>query len=304
MQLAERALYAAREGGDGPREMTALADRGLACLGEGDTLRAEDLLGGALARARQLGDRSTGLGVMIDLGLAALVSGRPDRAREILGPPLTLARAIGDRPAEKLALDRMGEAHSRLGDHALALAHFARALSIAAELGDGQHEGDLLWRVAIQHSEMGRRDLADAYAQAAVDLMRRLGRPQAGWYAHHLAGFRSGQVEAGTSGPGSRGGAAGYLGASIDTSPLATHADPRSPKNPGPLRMALSAAGSMAKFLGSGFVTAAPEVYRTRVEACASCEHHTGLRCRACGCFTATKARLRHERCPVGKWRP
>jgi hypothetical protein len=28
----------------------------------------------------------------------------------------------------------------------------------------------------------------------------------------------------------------------------------------------------------------------------------TGLRCRICGCFTAAKARLDHERCPAGKW--
>jgi hypothetical protein len=147
--------------------------------------------------------------------------------------------------------------------------------------------------------------VAAAHAQAAVDLMRRLGRPQAGWYAHHLAGFRSGRVEATPSGPGPMGDLpASYLGASIDASPLEARPGPRPPKGPGPLRMALSAAGSMAKFLGSGFATAAPEVHRRRIEACASCEHHTGLRCRVCGCFTAAKARLQHERCPVGRWRP
>ena len=26
------------------------------------------------------------------------------------------------------------------------------------------------------------------------------------------------------------------------------------------------------------------------------------VRCRACGCFTAVKARLPHEHCPAGKW--
>ena len=304
LQLAESALSAARESGDGRREMMTLADLGLACLREGNTLRAGELLDESLVKARQIGDRSTELVVMIDMGLVALVSGRPDRAKQILAPSLTLAQAIGDRVAEKLALDRMGEAISKSGDHAFALAHFNRALSIASELGDGQHEADLLWRVAVQHSESGRRDLADEHAQAAVDLMRRLGRPQADWYAHHLAGFRSGRVDAATPGLGPRGGAADHPGSSIDMGPVASHADPPSPRNAGPLRMALSAAGSMAKFLGSGFGTAAPEVYRGRVEACASCEYHTGLRCRVCGCFTAAKARLRHERCPVGKWRP
>ena len=141
---------------DGPREMTALADLGLACLKEGDVPRAEGLLGEALAAARRLGDGPAELGVMIDLGLAALASGRPDRARQILGPLAARARAVGDRPAEKLALDRLGEAHSSQGDHAGALAHFERALAIASGLGDGRHEADLLWRIAIEHDGLGR----------------------------------------------------------------------------------------------------------------------------------------------------
>jgi hypothetical protein len=58
----------------------------------------------------------------------------------------------------------------------------------------------------------------------------------------------------------------------------------------------------MAQFLGSGFKTASPETSAARLAACASCGHHTGLRCRICGCFTAAKARLDHERCPAGKW--
>jgi hypothetical protein len=66
--------------------------------------------------------------------------------------------------------------------------------------------------------------------------------------------------------------------------------------------MAQTAAKAMAQFVGSGFKTAAPETAAARLAVCASCPHHTGLRCRICGCFTAAKARLDHERCPAGKW--
>src|SRR5262249_50278668 len=74
--------------------------------------------------------------------------------------------------------------------------------------------------------------------------------------------------------------------------------------DPGLLRMALSAAKSMAKFLGSGLKTVTPQVYLGRLAICAGCEHHTGVRCRLCGCFTNAKARMAHEQCPIKKWTP
>ena len=304
LQLAERALDAARGGGDGRRLAAALGDLAAASLGDKDARRAEGLLGEAIEEARRLGDRSMELGLMIDLGLVALVSGRSDRAREVLGPLPSRARAIGDRPAEKLALDRLGQARSRLGEHVDALACFVRALEIASGLGDGRHEADLLWRVAIEHAELDRPGQAAAHARAAVALMRRLGLPQAAWYAHHLDGFHSGGPGATIAALAPAGGAEmGYPGGAIDTTSVAARVAPPPSGGPGPLRMALSAAGSMAKFLGSGFRTASADLHRARVEACSTCEHHTGLRCRVCGCFTAAKARLEHERCPVGRWR-
>jgi len=66
--------------------------------------------------------------------------------------------------------------------------------------------------------------------------------------------------------------------------------------------MALTATKAMAAFLGSGFKTAPRETYRDRLSVCASCPHHTGLRCRICGCITSAKAHLLHERCPEGRW--
>jgi len=66
--------------------------------------------------------------------------------------------------------------------------------------------------------------------------------------------------------------------------------------------MGLSAAKAMVGFVGSGFKTASAETQQQRLQVCASCEHHTGLRCRLCSCFTAVKARLPFEHCPIGKW--
>ena len=105
-----------------------------------------------------------------------------------------------------------------------------------------------------------------------------------------------------TSGP------ADYLGGSLvagvmaGPTPAQAQANSKGTTGPGLLRMALSATKSIAQFAGSGFKTTPPDLRRRRIETCATCEHHTGMRCKICGCFTAAKSRLAHESCPIGKW--
>jgi hypothetical protein len=154
-------------------------------------------------------------------------------------------------------------------DPARALPYFEQALALARELGDRQHQANLLWYAGIQNAELGRRDLALAQAQEAVDLLRSLGKPQADWYAHHLENYRTNNTggtlpAASATGPG--GSAEDYLGGSIVASVMASQqpAPWSSANSPGLLRMAISAAKSMAQFLGSGFKTATPAVYQAR----------------------------------------
>ena len=86
-------------------------------------------------------------------------------------------------------------------------------------------------------------------------------------------------------------------------SPLATGpaAASTAAHGPGLLRMAISATKSMTQYIESGFEGVSTEVQERRLATCATCEHHTGLRCRICGCFTNVKSRLAHESCPIGK---
>ena len=70
-----------------------------------------------------------------------------------------------------------------------------------------------------------------------------------------------------------------------------------------PLRFSESLwARGAARFVGGGMRTVPAETRRVRLATCEACEHHTGTRCRLCGCFTAVKTQLPHERCPVAKW--
>jgi hypothetical protein len=68
------------------------------------------------------------------------------------------------------------------------------------------------------------------------------------------------------------------------------------------MRIAQSVARAMVKFVGSGMKTVSPATQQKRLQTCGDCEHHTGVRCRLCGCFTRVKTLLPHETCPAGKW--
>lgn len=277
---AEQLLSAARRAGDSRKETTALTDMGILCAREGDAHGAIALLGDNLASVRQFGDPSWESDVLIHLGSSLLAVGQAARGFSLMEEGLALAHGCGDRYAEKAALERLAGAHAHLRDPSRSLSFYERALVLAQEVDDRQNVAELLWSLAIQHAELNQRDRAIARGQEAVDLWTQTGKPQARWFDEHLKRYRTGEaaIQPGPPGP----------------------AYPTS--GPGLLSMAYSAAGAMAKFLGSGLKIADRETVRKRLRTCATCEHHTGVRCRLCGCITSVKARMVHEDCPIAKW--
>ena len=288
--IAQRALDLARAANEPARVVIALSDLGMALLVEGNPQLALVPLKDALTEAQQLGDPILEADAASNLasGLSAL--GQPKQARDLLVGVLNHTRKVGDRYAEKLALDRFAKVLLSLGDRAGALHHIEQALAIATEMADRPQMVNLLWRAAIEHAELGRRETALSRAEIAVDVLRRMGHPTAEWYAHHLANFRSKSTILAKY-PSSFG--------SIDVAP---HISGQTTDGPSVLRMAFTATKAMAAFVGSGFKATSTEAYRTRLSTCATCEHHTGVRCRICGCITAAKAKILHEKCPTGRW--
>ncbi|SIN68742.1 hypothetical protein SAMN05444166_0119 [Singulisphaera sp. GP187] len=303
LAITERALSAAIRSGDHRRIIMASSDLGLVLLHIGDTQRSMKTLSEALLEADRIGDLALHADVASNLAHTELYLGRPKAALDRLGPIVEYARSIGDVPAEKLALDRMARALLELGDREGGLNCLRDASILAARVGDRRHAADLLWLAAIHLADAGRRDEAVAAAGTAVDRLRQLHHPAAEWYAQHLENYRSGsaRIAANPSGQGwsSQGGrvdvSAGGLHPELSASPDRVAAA-------GPLRMAITAAKSMATFMALGFKTTSPQHYRDRLAICTTCVHHTGTRCRVCGCITAAKARLQHERCPLTKW--
>lgn len=283
-----------------------MTDLGIVALNRGDVPRAIGLFEEALRLTRQLKDRSGEGDVLGNLGLAMLAAKECKRAFELFQQELTLARAESNQFAEKNALEHLGMARAQQHDFAAAITFFEQALALARQLGDRRQESSLLWQLAIQNAERGQRDQAIAHAEACVALMQKVGKPEAAWYAEHLSKYRSGQAAHSLAAPqASSGGSEPSLGDSILAGMFPSQPAPAPkppPKGPSLLRMALTATKAMAQFVGSGFKKVSPDVYQSRIQLCMTCEHHTGLRCRLCGCFTNAKARLPHEECPAKKW--
>jgi len=295
-QVAAKVVEAARANGDAKAEALALSDLSMVVLLGGDSAQAVEHLRKALELCRERGDRSLETDVLCNLGFALLGVGQAHEARDALESALALSRSSGDVHAEKLALERLGMAHSNLGDPAGALRYIDRALELAQAHGDRQQEPRLLWRQAIALADLKRPEQAIARAEASVAFLRADGKPEADWYEAQIHKYRSDPSVLSSSKPDFMGGPI-YAGA-VTTAPPAT--DPK--VGPGLLRMALSATKAMAAFLGSGLKTTPVDVQEARLAVCRSCSHHTGLRCRICGCFTNVKSRMAHERCPIGKW--
>ena len=298
---AEQFLARARKSGDRAAQATALADLGLLALDQGNIPRAVAYLDEALALARALGDQAREGDVLGIFGLAAVAARQFDRARECQEQALALSLRRGRSPCGKTHAGAAQRRCALTGNLPQALDLLAGALALARTLGDRSHEADLLWHMAVRYAESRRREEALVSGQAAVDLLERLGNPQAGVYREHLQRFRQSDEEM-PRGESGNGVSATVMTTIMTGGASAGSASPRGRKAVNHLRMAVSAARALTRFVASGLKTVNAQTLQLRRERCDGCVQHTGLRCRVCGCYTNLKLRLPHEECPLKLW--
>lgn len=307
-QAAERLLAAARRAGDLRQQAAALADLGLLSLENADPHRAIDQLNEALELARQVADQARQCDVLGNLGMAMLAVRNAQNAEEMFQQELSLARSTSHPFAEKVALEHLGILHSLSREFERAIARFNEGLTLARQLADRSHQVTLLWNLAIQYAELGQTADAVAHAKLAIDLLREMGNPKLDAYTQHLSKYLADMSvnEGAAARPAALGSLETGFAGSIVVDAGMEHGFPSAAAGGGPtwLRMAASAARAMTRLAGSGFKKVSAEVHRARVLTCANCEHHTGVRCQVCGCFTGAKAWLPHEDCPLRKWSP
>lgn len=304
---AQTLLTAARQAGDQRRELMALTDLGIAFLRSQRFEDAFKTLTEALALAQQFGERSIQGDVLGYLGTACRAIGEPGRGLECLKQSLVCARECADRYAEKIALQHLGDFHDAQGDHVRSIAAYEEALALARALGYRQHEAKLLWALAIQHAERGQADQACTLAQTTLELSKELDNAYVEFLAGRLRQFRADGLPASLRLPEET--SAARISASPPLSAGGGAAQAMEAPAPNPamqepsvVQIGLSATKALAQFLGSGLKMVSDEVRQQRLQICAECEHHTGMRCRLCSCFTSAKTRLPHQECPIQKW--
>jgi tetratricopeptide (TPR) repeat protein len=308
-EQAEALVAAARKNGNRAALATALTDLGVTQISESNPTGAVASLQSALAIARELGDPEREIDIIGNLGLALMGVGQAAQARQAFEHCLGYNRSKKDHLGEKTTMERLGLAHWHLREFVVALSCFEQALSLARLVGDRMQAANLLWYQGIQHAELGQREAAIAKAEESIELFKAMGRPQAAWYGSHLQKYRMGLYEQApaASGAGVSLSPQSYLGGAIVASVMPgqqVQGQAASSPNSGPglLRMAMSATKAMATFVASGMKTTPPDLQQRRIQTCAACEHHTGMRCKICGCFTHVKSKMAHEDCPIGKW--
>jgi tetratricopeptide (TPR) repeat protein len=290
VEQAKKLLADARLSGDCLKQASPLIDLGVICLRGGKVPQAVELLQRALAIAQKFGDQVLISDAQTNLAAALLASGQAEKAREFLEAELVRAREGADRFYEKTVLGHLAAVHAKLDEREQAIQLYESALSIARQLSDQSHEAELCWFLAIQNAEWGRREQALANGKAAIELWKQLGNPHADEYSKSLEKYRLDE-------------SANNLTSSVSSGGPGSDAIEQKPiSGPSLLRMAMSAARAATLFLTSGLATVAKAEREKRLETCKKCPHHTGVRCRLCGCFTRVKARLPHERCPIAKW--
>jgi tetratricopeptide (TPR) repeat protein len=296
-------LATARRTHDRRREILAMTDLGIVFTRIGETDRAVSMLEEALALVRPIGDRSLESDVLDNLGLAMLQAGQPQRALDLFKLVLEHARTAPDRFPEKTAVFHLGLAYSAMRDFNRAREYLDQALAIARQINDSEGEAELLWQLAVIHAETGHNDQAVSRAEEAMTLYEQAGNPQVAWLKTNLEKYRAGLITMPVGSPselssppifGGQIVAGGWTGVQSSQGQRAS--------GPGLLRMAFSAMTSIAHFTRAGFKPTSSETYHHRLQLCCQCEHHTGLRCKLCGCFTKVKAWMPHESCPIGKW--
>lgn len=258
-----------------------------------------------LRLARASGDATVELDALLNLGIAHLAAGTLDEASNVFHRVIQSARTLDEPYTEKTSLGHLGEIYIRLGQPQLALVQLDAALQLAIRVNDPGAEALYRWNMAICFDELGRKDEAIDYARVASHILTRLNSPQASAFEEYAETLEHGMS------PTSRSTAPSSLPTDGWSAVLAAEpliAGSLSPeleaisKGPSVLRMAYTAGRAMAKFVASGFKTVSRVAHDERLATCQACAHHTGVRCKLCGCFTSKKTWLPYEYCPAGKW--
>ncbi|MDA1190462.1 MAG: tetratricopeptide repeat protein [Candidatus Poribacteria bacterium] len=142
--MNERALRAAREQGDRPREGVALNNLGEAYRIQGKWSEAEDCYQQSLAIKREFGDRVGEGQTLNNLGVVYQLQGKWSEAEDCYQQSLVIRQEFGDRVGEGQTLNNLGNVYQLQGKWSEAEGCYQQSLTIRREFGDRVGEGKTL----------------------------------------------------------------------------------------------------------------------------------------------------------------
>jgi tetratricopeptide (TPR) repeat protein len=188
-----KALAIEHENGDRRGEGNTLGNLGSAYADLGETRRAMEFHEQRLVIAREIGDRRGEENALGSLGIDYKDLGETRRAIEYHEKALAIAREIGDRRGEGQSLGNLGIAYKHMGETRRAIEFYEQRLVIAREIGDRRGEGNALFNTSLALDELGDRAQAIAHAEAALRIYEAIEDPGAAKVRAALAQWR-GQV--------------------------------------------------------------------------------------------------------------
>jgi predicted ATPase len=162
----------------------ARAGTGLAALGDGDLVGAQDRFRSALEHGERAGEAGVWIRSLTQvwLGTALLLQGEPAAAVPQIDRGLELARARGDRLSTYVALYNLSQAALALDEDDTARRHVEEGVALSGQTRDLANLAFFLETLAVVESRAGRHDRVATLLGAAAGLRESVGSSVYGYY--------------------------------------------------------------------------------------------------------------------------
>ena len=160
---------------DSPVRAKAMQGAGELAFGQGDLMRAVELLEKSLVLHRESGDEDGVASVLVELGQVARARGDHVRAASLSEEGLALSRKLGDRMGAAIALNTLGGVERQRGNVEGARARHEESLALFGELGNERSVAYTLTNLGLAALERGDYERALALHQESLALYKRLG---------------------------------------------------------------------------------------------------------------------------------
>lgn len=259
---AENKLFLARKSNIAKDIIISLRDYAAIFKYYGKFTEAVKLLEEAISISQPIAGSAEYAYLIGNLGENYLRLGLYDKSDKCFLQQLKIAKELPDPHIEKLALGNLGTHYAKVKDPEQAIQYYELAIHLARSSGDYEYEALLTWGSALQKQALNLPKEAVEYAHKAINIFVKLKDPQAEVLLEQLKNFDTGILS----------------------------------------KISNFSKNTFAYIKDAKLTKLTENERNKRLTICTTCEFHTGITCKICGCFTAVKSWLPYGHCPIRKW--